>query len=141
MRRRSILIGAAAITLIIGTLGLASGLYLVISMMRTIQAADTNTIDIARNMSGGVVAWIVGVIVNAFLAFGLRGRSRRTFWRLFVLATVGPAAATIASFFLVANISGVVAIAAFITALPLQAVVLGVGLLLLSAKAAQRSGL
>ena len=140
MGRRSILIGAAAIALTIGTLGLAFGLYVVISAMRTMQATNTNTIDIAQNMSGGVGAWIVGVIVNAFLGFRLRGGSRRTFWRVLVLVTFGPAVATIASFFLVPNVSGVVAIAAFSTALPLQAVVLGVGLLLLSAKGAQRPG-
>jgi hypothetical protein len=140
MAGRNVWIYGAGIAIIVATvLWLAYVLYAAIAAMRALAGANLNTIDIAQNMTGAVVPWIAGFIANAIVLLRLRGRSKQFFRRAFAVATLGPAAATIASIVFFSFVSGLVFFATYLSAVPLQALLLGVGLVLLSAKSDQRS--
>jgi hypothetical protein len=141
MAGRNVWIYGAAIAIIVATvLWLAYALYATISAMRALAGANLNVIDIAQNMTGAVVPWIAGFIANVIVLLRLRARSKQFFRRALAVATLGPAAATIASIAFFSSVSGLIFFAAYVLAVPLQALLLGVGLVLLSGKADQKSG-
>jgi len=126
---------AARIAVVLAVLWLARNVYRALVLTLAFEAARTGAISFATNLLVAP-AWIAGVIANAVIAARLRGDVRRPFVRALIaisLLSVGLLVASIPLIRILPRLGFTLLMTTGGAAFPLQAVLLAVGLMQLSA--------
>jgi hypothetical protein len=135
MRTRTILNYAARIAIVLAVLWLARNVYRALSVALAVEVARIGPIDLATNVSVVAPVWLAGVIANVIVATRIRSEAKRPYRRALILISLLSIVLVIgsmASMALLPKFAFVVLLCSGASVLPLQAVLLAVGLMLLT---------
>ena len=136
MRARTVLNYAARIALVLAVFWLARSVYRALVLTLAVEAARIGRINLATDLSVLAPVWITGVVVNAVIAARLRADVRRPFLQALIPIAVLSAGLFFGSFPLMRvspKLGFTVLLATAGAAVPLQAILLAVGVMQLSA--------
>jgi hypothetical protein len=137
VRTRTILNYAARIAVVLALLWLARNVYRALSVALAVEVARIGPIDLATNVSVVAPVWIAGVIANVIVATRIRSDAKRPFRRALItisLLSIVLVIGSMASMALLPKFAFVVLLSSGASVLPLQAVLLAVGVMLLTSR-------
>lgn len=144
MRGRQILNYAARVAIVLAVAWLLRDVYRALVLTLALRVARIGPINLATNATVPAAVWMGGVIANAIIAIRLGPPLRRSFTVALVVVTLlsaGLIAGALASMAIFPRAAVGILLTAAGAALPLQAILVAVGVMLLSsAKEDQRPG-
>src|ERR1044072_16249 len=125
----------AGFLLVIAATWLVRNIVLALAATLPMEVTTIAAVDIAGNVGVSGLAWLAGIAVNVFVVRRLAVSRKRIFRRFFFmvsLGTLGAIAAAVATLIVVPKFAFVVLITAGAAAVPAQAALIALGLLLLN---------